>query len=79
MNIENAFATVLKDLRTEKNISQENLAFLSGLDRTYISLLERGKRQPTLKSLFSISKALDITLVEFTAALEEKINENQTD
>ena len=79
MNIENAFATVLKDLRTEKNISQENLAFLSGLDRTYISLLERGKRQPTLKSLFSISKALDITLVEFTTALEEKINENKTD
>lgn len=79
MNIEKAFATVLKDLRTEKNISQENLAFLSGLDRTYISLLERGKRQPTLKSLFSISKALDITLVEFTTALEEKINENQTD
>ncbi|TPS23182.1 helix-turn-helix domain-containing protein [Acinetobacter baumannii] len=79
MNIENAFATVLKDLRTEKKISQENLAFLSGLDRTYISLLERGKRQPTLTSLFSISKALDITLVEFTTALEEKINENQTD
>lgn len=79
MNIENAFATVLKDLRTEKKISQENLAFLSGLDRTYISLLERGKRQPTLTSLFSISKALDITLVELTTALEEKINENQTD
>lgn len=79
MNIENAFATVLKDLRTEKKISQENLAFLSGLDRTYISLLERGKRQPSLTSLFSISRALDITLVEFTTALEEKINENQTD
>lgn len=79
MNIENAFATVLKDLRTEKKISQENLAFLSGLDRTYISLLERGKRQPSLASLFSISRALDITLVEFTTALEEKINENQTD
>jgi len=79
MNIENAFATVLKDLRTKKKLSQENLAFLSGLDRTYISLLERGKRQPTLTSLFSISKALDITLVEFTTALEEKINEDQTD
>lgn len=79
MNIENAFATVLKDLRTQKKISQENLAFLSGLDRTYISLLERGKRQPTLTSLFSISKALDMTLVELTTALEEKINENQSD
>jgi len=79
MNIENAFATVLRDLRTQKKISQENLAFLSGLDRTYISLLERGKRQPTLTSLFSISKALDLTLVELVTALEEKINENQTD
>ena len=79
MNIENAFATVLKDLRTQKKISQENLAFLSGLDRTYISLLERGKRQPTLTSLFSISKALDMTLVDLTTALEEKVNENQTD
>lgn len=78
MNIENAFATVLKDLRTQKKVSQENLAFLSGLDRTYISLLERGKRQPTLTSLFSISKALDMTLVEFTTALEKKINENQS-
>lgn len=79
MNIENAFAAVLKDLRTQKKISQENLAFLSGLDRTYISLLERGKRQPTLTSLFSISKALDMTLVDLTTALEEKFNENQTD
>lgn len=78
MNIENAFATVLRDLRTQKKISQENLAFLSGLDRTYISLLERGKRQPTLTSLFSISKALDLTLVELVTALEEKTNENQT-
>lgn len=79
MNIENAFATVLKDVRTQKKISQENLAFLSGLDRTYISLLERGKRQPTLTSLFSISKALDMTLVELITALEEKVDENQTD
>ena len=78
MNIENAFATVLRDLRTQKKVSQENLAFLSGLDRTYISLLERAKRQPTLTSLFSISKALDMTLVEFTTVLEKKINENQS-
>ena len=78
MNIENAFATVLRELRSQKKLSQENLAFLSGLDRTYISLLERGKRQPTLTSLFSISKALDMTLVEFTTALEKKINENQS-
>ncbi|MBS3857574.1 helix-turn-helix domain-containing protein [Providencia manganoxydans] len=78
MNIENAFATVLRELRSQKKLSQENLAFLSELDRTYISLLERGKRQPTLTSLFSISKALDMTLVEFTTALEKKINENQS-
>lgn len=76
MNIEKAFAIVLKEIRNQKKLSQENLAFASNLDRTYISLLERGKRQPTLTSFFSISKALDMSLVELMIILEKKINEN---
>lgn len=76
MNIEKAFAIVLKEIRNQKKLSQENLAFASNLDRTYISLLERGKRQPTLTSFFSISKALDMSLVELMIVLEKKINEN---
>ncbi|OUI78052.1 XRE family transcriptional regulator [Commensalibacter intestini] len=77
MNIEKAFAITLKEIRNQKKLSQESLAFASNLDRTYISLLERGKRQPTLTSLFFISKALNISLVELMTILEVKINENK--
>lgn len=46
------FGIFLSSLRTDKKISQEKLAELCQLDRTYISLLERGCRQPTLMTLF---------------------------
>jgi transcriptional regulator with XRE-family HTH domain len=44
------------------------------VDRTYVSLLERGRRQPTLDSLFRLAKGLNIapaTMVSRTAALTE--------
>ncbi|PFU22993.1 transcriptional regulator [Bacillus anthracis] len=60
MKIEQAFGIVLQKERIKQNISQETLAFNSGLDRTYISLLERGKRKPTINTLFSITYALKL-------------------
>ncbi|MCA1049383.1 helix-turn-helix transcriptional regulator [Priestia aryabhattai] len=60
MDIEQAFGIVIKKYRLERSISQENLAFGAGLDRTFISLLERGKRKPTINTLFAISRALEV-------------------
>lgn len=74
MNSE-AFPTVLRILRTEKKVSQEKLAELCELDRTYISLLERGLRQPTISTLFKISKSLGIMASDFVKEIE-KYNEN---
>lgn len=68
------FPEVLKSLRKAKNLSQEKLAELSGLDRTYISLLERNLRQPTLQTIFKISVALDVRPSEFIKIIEN--NEN---
>jgi transcriptional regulator with XRE-family HTH domain len=51
------FGTVLRELRENKKLSQEKLAEFCDLDRTYISLLERGLRQPTLTTLFKLSDA----------------------
>lgn len=68
--IETSFAIVLKELRTENKISQEKLADFCNLDRTYISLLERGLRQPTLKTIFKISHALGILPSEFIRKVE---------
>lgn len=52
----------IKTLREEKELSQERLAGLSGLHRTYISGLERGVRNPTITSLTKIARALGVPL-----------------
>src|SRR5690554_5666754 len=65
-----SFAKLLKSLRVAKKLSQEELAFRSNLDRTYISMLERGIHQPTLTSLFTIANALQIKPSEVIELVE---------
>jgi len=48
---EEIFGKILEEERKAKNISQEKLAKLTGLDRTAISLIENGKRSPTFTGL----------------------------
>ena len=55
-----AFGRVLKEVRERKNLSQEELAFRSGISRTYPSLLERARRQPTLSVIISVAAGLDV-------------------
>jgi len=54
------FGAVLRDFRKEAGLSQERLALEAGLDRTFISLLERGLRQPSLKTLFTVAAVLKV-------------------
>lgn len=56
-----AIITVIKRKRLQKGLSQENLAFSSGLDRTYISGVERGVRNLTINSLDAIIKGLNVS------------------
>jgi len=55
-----AFGKTLRKRRMKASLSQEKLALACGLDRTYISLLERGLRQPSLTTLFQIAKSLGV-------------------
>jgi transcriptional regulator with XRE-family HTH domain len=55
------FGEQLKNIRKSYDISQEELAFRAGLDRTYISGLECGKRNPTLKILVKLAVSLNIS------------------
>ena len=70
MKLEVAFGQVLKEYRAKLKISQEALALECGLDRTFISALERGLRQPSLKSLFKISRVLKVSPSQIVAQVE---------
>ena len=72
MEIAKVFGDVLRELRKHAKLNQEALAHASGVDRTYISLLERGLRQPSLKSIFSICSALGIQPSEMIAIVEKR-------
>lgn len=61
MTLEKAFGVALKKTRERKKMTQLKLAEKSDLDVTYISLLERGLRQPSLKSFVRIASALGVS------------------
>ncbi len=52
----------LKQIRLSKGISQEKLAFMVGVDRTYIGAIEQGTRSPSIYCLFVISEKLNVNL-----------------
>ena len=58
------FAEKLKKLRKERGLSQEALALLCDIDRTYIGRIENMKRNPSLEILNKIAKGLGIKLIE---------------
>jgi len=70
IDITTAFAIVLRELRKEAKLSQEQLALTADLDRTYISLLERGQRQPSIKTLFALAGVLQIPPHQLIARVE---------
>ncbi len=55
-----AFGRVLKEVRQQKGLSQEDLAGEAEFDRTYPSLLERGLRTPTLTVIFQLAEVLQV-------------------
>jgi transcriptional regulator with XRE-family HTH domain len=64
-----AFGRVLREQRNGAELSQEQLALIANVDRTFVSQMERGIRQPTLTTLFKLAKALQVqpsTLVSRT-------------
>lgn len=58
ITVEEAFGQVLRELRQNRGLSQEQLALVCDLDRTFISMLERGRRQPSLSSVITLAQAL---------------------
>ena len=87
-SIEEIFGIVLQQIRKEKGFSQEELGFESGYHRqqqhqnpglesgyhrTYISLLERGKKSPSLKTIFQLAKSLGAEPSEIIARIQKNL------
>lgn len=61
MKIQKQFGEKIRSLRVAKGFSQEKLAELSGLHRTYISTVELGKRNVSLANIEALAKALEVS------------------
>ena len=65
-----ALATLLKQLREEREVTQEQLAFDAGITASALSRIERGLNSPGWMTLKRIVDALDVSLIELANALE---------
>ena len=68
-----AFGNVLRRLRLEAGLTQEQLGFEADLRRTYISILELGQQQPTLTTILKLANALKVQTKEFVGFVEAEI------
>lgn len=68
--ISRSLGIVVRQLRLEKGLSQEELAFSCGLHRTYIGSVERGERNLSLENIVRIAEALDATAAELLKSAE---------
>lgn len=64
MKARKLFSVNMKGLRTNRNLSQEQLADKCGLHRTYIGSVERGERNVSLDAIEKIAKSLNVEIEE---------------
>ena len=73
-----AFGRAVREIRHERRLSQEGLAFECGLDRTYLSGIERGVRNPSLANVFRLAAALGVRPIELFARAEAEASHLET-
>lgn len=71
------FGRVLRRLRKQADLTQEELGFQANLERNYISLLERGQRQPTLTTLVRLARPLGCSAAHLVAQVEASADTNE--
>lgn len=65
---------VLREFRLRRGLSQEELSFRAALHRTYVSLLERNKKSPTLDALFRLAAALEVRPSAILKRVEDRMD-----
>lgn len=77
MDLAITFGRVLRDLRKQAGLTQEQLGFEAELERNYISMLERGERQPTLTTLMKLAPPLGSRASELVALVEAAVKKSR--
>ena len=70
-----AFGKVLREYRERKEMSQEHLAEAVGLDRSFLSMVERGIQSPNIVVLIKIADVLEVPAAELIARMESTIQD----
>lgn len=68
--LQQKFGNLIRRRRAAKELGQEALADKAGIHRTHVSLLERGKRMPTLEVVRKLAAALETTMASLMEELE---------
>jgi DNA-binding XRE family transcriptional regulator len=74
---ERAFGDALSEIRAQHGISQEQLARESGLDRTYVGMVEGGSQSPTLRSVVKLARALGVRVSDIILRMEARAGPNR--
>lgn len=64
---------VIRYLRKRKGISQDVLSGLADIGRTHLSMIERGRRTPTLETLFKICGAMELSVSDLLKMVEDRL------
>ncbi len=70
-----AFGQLVRQRRQALGISQEELGYRAGLDRTYVSGLERGIRNPSLTAIVSLAQGFGISVSDLASRLEQEMED----
>lgn len=70
-----AFGKVLRRMRQDVGLTQEQLGLDADLRRTYISILELGQQQPSLTTILKIANALNCSAQQIIANVESELNQ----
>lgn len=73
MDVRKVFGTNVRRLRLERGLSQEEFGFAAGIDRTYVSGVERGLRNPSLVLAEKFAKGLGVELRELLRSVETQV------
>ena len=75
MDMSMAIAQAIKELRKQRNISQEKLADIIDSHQVYISEIEKGMKIPSIIILNNIAHAFNLSLTNFIQIVEDKLNQ----